>query len=56
MDPAPSANAMAGNEIEDELVLMQPRSVRVSQVPNPKCFVYKLHASDNSGQMRGVID
>ena len=29
MDPAPSANAMAGNEIEDELVLMQPRSVRV---------------------------
>ena len=29
MDSPPSDNTMAGNEIEDELMLMQPRSVRV---------------------------
>ena len=34
MDSPPSDSTMAGNEIEDELMLMQPRSVR-----DPRCLI-----------------
>ena len=30
--PPSSVNAVAGNEIQDELMLMQPRSVRVAKL------------------------
>ena len=57
--PPSSVNAVAGNEIQDELMLMQPRSVRVAKFTylafstSSSTLIVQVHADAGYGRHPG---